>query len=245
MAGNGGGRRSSRDQRRGWARFWGGLSCFVGRARRSRVAPSSRVPSFAAAAAAAETPSPSSSAMAQSLTSSMLAPPSSPASSFAHSARSPSCCFLSSLEESPAFARGPYAGETQLVSPPVFSTFTTEPSSPELSQGCRAAEEGGAGEEEDVEASYRVSFGFSADELPAARGDFSDVADDVCSSFSMSLFPSPVLDRHSSFLFQPRGEGRSRGRRGSYYLSLSDAEVEYQRTRSWREDRSIFLHGYC
>lgn len=68
---------------------------------------------------------------------SLLAPPSSPAS-FSNSAlpstaQSPNC-FLSLSANSPGgpsssmYATGPYAHETQLVSPPVFSTFTTEPS---------------------------------------------------------------------------------------------------------------------
>ncbi|KAK2988154.1 hypothetical protein RJ640_020636 [Escallonia rubra] len=72
---------------------------------------------------------------------SLLAPPSSPAS-FSNSAlpstaQSPSC-FLSLSANSPGgpssamFATGPYAHETQLVSPPVFSTFTTEPSTAPL-----------------------------------------------------------------------------------------------------------------
>ncbi|CAN6461633.1 unnamed protein product [Victoria cruziana] len=69
-----------------------------------------------------------------------IAPPSSPAS-FLQSepptaTQSPggvlSLCSLSSNVYSPVghsiFAIGPYAHETQLVSPPVFSTFTTEPS---------------------------------------------------------------------------------------------------------------------
>ncbi|KAG4987487.1 hypothetical protein JHK85_030470 [Glycine max] len=62
-----------------------------------------------------------------------VAPPSSPAS-FLHSeppsvAQSPSA-ILSLTPGGPfsIFAIGPYAHETQLVSPPVFSTFTTEPS---------------------------------------------------------------------------------------------------------------------
>lgn len=75
---------------------------------------------------------------------SLLAPPSSP-TSFTHSAlpstaQSPNC-FLSLAANSPEaeggpsstmYATGPYAHETQLVSPPVFSTFTTEPSTAPL-----------------------------------------------------------------------------------------------------------------
>ncbi|GFP79000.1 uncharacterized protein at1g76660 [Phtheirospermum japonicum] len=42
-------------------------------------------------------------------------------------------CFLSaSSPPSTMFVTGPYANETQLVSPPVFSTFTTEPSTAPL-----------------------------------------------------------------------------------------------------------------
>lgn len=72
---------------------------------------------------------------------SLLAPPSSPASftnsALPSTAQSPSC-FLSLSASSPGgpsstmFVTGPYAHETQLVSPPVFSTFTTEPSTAPL-----------------------------------------------------------------------------------------------------------------
>ena len=72
---------------------------------------------------------------------SLLAPPSSPAS-FTHSAlpstaQSPSC-FLSLSANSPGspssamFATRPHAHETQLVSPPVLSNFTIEPSTAPL-----------------------------------------------------------------------------------------------------------------
>lgn len=69
---------------------------------------------------------------------SLLAPPSSPASftnsALPSTAQSPNNCYLSLAANSPGgpsssmYATGPYAHETQLVSPPVFSTFTTEPS---------------------------------------------------------------------------------------------------------------------
>lgn len=78
---------------------------------------------------------------ATTLAPSLLAPPSSPASftnsALPSTAQSPSC-FLSLSANSPGgpsstmFATGPYAHETQLVSPPVFSTFTTEPSTAPL-----------------------------------------------------------------------------------------------------------------
>ncbi|XP_051123062.1 putative GPI-anchored protein pfl2 [Andrographis paniculata] len=71
-----------------------------------------------------------------------IAPPSSPASLIQSdppsAARSPSASLLSltalSADSRPAgstapiYTIGPYANETQVVSPPVFSTFTTEPS---------------------------------------------------------------------------------------------------------------------
>lgn len=67
---------------------------------------------------------------------SLLAPPSSPAS-FSNSglpstAQSPSCFLSANSPVNPMFVTGPYAHETQLVSPPVFSTFTTEPSTAPL-----------------------------------------------------------------------------------------------------------------
>lgn len=70
---------------------------------------------------------------------SLYAPPSSPAS-FSNSAlpstaQSPSCFLSANSPGGPSstmFVTGPYAHETQLVSPPVFSTFTTEPSTAPL-----------------------------------------------------------------------------------------------------------------
>lgn len=70
---------------------------------------------------------------------SLYAPPSSPAS-FSNSAlpstaQSPSCFLSANSPGNPSstmFVTGPYAHETQLVSPPVFSTFTTEPSTAPL-----------------------------------------------------------------------------------------------------------------
>ncbi|XP_042510253.1 uncharacterized protein LOC122085753 [Macadamia integrifolia] len=71
-----------------------------------------------------------------------VAPPSSPASFFQSeppsATQSPSGLLsLNTFSYSPSgpasiFAIGPYAHETQLVSPPVFSTFTTEPSTAPL-----------------------------------------------------------------------------------------------------------------
>lgn len=70
---------------------------------------------------------------------SLYAPPSSPAS-FSNSAlpstaQSPSCFLSANSPGGPSstmYVTGPYAHEMQLVSPPVFSTFTTEPSTAPL-----------------------------------------------------------------------------------------------------------------
>ncbi|KAF6163621.1 hypothetical protein GIB67_036081 [Kingdonia uniflora] len=128
--------------RRRWGRCWGGLSCFRPQKGGRRVAPASRIQEGNTSANRANGTQPvGPTSQATSLTPSLLAPPSSPAS-FTNSAlpstvQSPSC-FLSLSANSPGgpshamYATGPYAHETQLVSPPVFSTFTTEPSTAPL-----------------------------------------------------------------------------------------------------------------
>ncbi|CAA7407461.1 unnamed protein product [Spirodela intermedia] len=135
---------SLRERSTRWGRCFGGLSCFGSQKRGKRVVPSSRILDGAASGGHGSGPQSAglpSHSTALTLTPSLLAPPSSPAS-FTHSslpstAQSPSC-FLSISANSPGnpsstmFATGPYAHETQLVSPPVFSTFTTEPSTAPL-----------------------------------------------------------------------------------------------------------------
>lgn len=120
----------------------GGLSCFRAQKGGKRVVPASRMPD--AHALANQPNGPQANGLANHNTTiapSLIAPPSSPAS-FSNSAlpstvQSPSC-FLSLSANSPGcpsstmYATGPYAHETQLVSPPVFSTFTTEPSTAPL-----------------------------------------------------------------------------------------------------------------
>ncbi|KAG8369265.1 hypothetical protein BUALT_Bualt15G0133500 [Buddleja alternifolia] len=70
---------------------------------------------------------------------SLFAPPSSPASfsnsALASTAQSPNCFLSANSPGGPSstmFVTGPYAHETQLVSPPLFSTYTTEPSTAPL-----------------------------------------------------------------------------------------------------------------
>ncbi|XP_047329256.1 uncharacterized protein At1g76660-like isoform X2 [Impatiens glandulifera] len=125
-----------------WRGCLGGLSCFGSQKGNKRIVPSSRVPETNTLSNVQNAPQNQALANpATALVPSLLAPPSSPAS-FSNSAlpstaQSPSS-FLSLSANSPGgpsssmFATGPYAHETQLVSPPIFSTFTTEPSTAPL-----------------------------------------------------------------------------------------------------------------
>ncbi|WOK95401.1 hypothetical protein Cni_G04108 [Canna indica] len=121
---------------------FGGLSCFGSQKRGKRIVPASRTPDGNASTSRANGPTSTGiSNENTTLNLSILAPPSSPASftnsALPSTAQSPNC-FLSISANSPGgpsstmFATGPYAHETQLVSPPVFSTFTTEPSTAPL-----------------------------------------------------------------------------------------------------------------
>lgn len=120
----------------------GALSCFGTQKGGKRIVPASRIPEGNVAAAQTNGPQVAGlTNQATALAPSLLAPPSSPASftnsALPSTAQSPSC-FLSLSANSPGgpsstmYATGPYAHETQLVSPPVFSTFTTEPSTAPL-----------------------------------------------------------------------------------------------------------------
>lgn len=130
------------ERRSRWGGCFGGLSCFGSQKGGKRIVPASRIPDGNASTSRANGPQPGGlSNQNTALNLSLLAPPSSPASftnsALPSTAQSPSC-FLSISANSPGgpsstmFATGPYAHETQLVSPPVFSTFTTEPSTAPL-----------------------------------------------------------------------------------------------------------------
>ncbi|KAL9330391.1 hypothetical protein ACSQ67_000001 [Phaseolus vulgaris] len=128
--------------RKRWGGCWGAFSCFSSQKGGKRIVPASRIPESSGPASQPNGPQVVGlTNQATGLAPSLLAPPSSPAS-FTHSAlpstaQSPSC-FLSLSANSPGgpsstmYATGPYAHETQLVSPPVFSNFTTEPSTAPL-----------------------------------------------------------------------------------------------------------------
>lgn len=114
----------------------GGLACFGKQKGGKRIVPASRIPE---ANLIANQPNGPQVGGLTNQTAALFAPPSSPAS-FSNSAlpstvQSPSCFLSANSPGGPSstmFATGPYAHETQLVSPPVFSTFTTEPSTAPL-----------------------------------------------------------------------------------------------------------------
>ncbi|KAK6277557.1 PREDICTED: uncharacterized protein At1g76660 [Theobroma cacao] len=130
------------ERRKRWGGCWGAFSCFGTQKGGKRIVPASRIPEGNASATQPNGPQAVGlTNQTTTLAPSLLAPPSSPASftnsALPSTAQSPSC-FLSLSANSPGgpsstmFATGPYAHETQLVSPPVFSTFTTEPSTAPL-----------------------------------------------------------------------------------------------------------------
>ncbi|XP_076907648.1 uncharacterized protein At1g76660-like [Bidens hawaiensis] len=126
-------------QKRRWGSFWSISSCFGSQKQNKKIGHAVLVPepsSSRSEARTTENPTQTSTVVLP-----FIAPPSSPAS-FLQSeppsaTQSPggllSFTAISSGMYSPTdptnmFAVGPYAHETQLVSPPVFSTYTTEPS---------------------------------------------------------------------------------------------------------------------
>ncbi|KAL3513716.1 hypothetical protein ACH5RR_026433 [Cinchona calisaya] len=119
-----------------WGGCLHGLACFRKQKGGKRIVPASRIPE---ANSVANQPNGHQVGGLTNQIASLLAPPSSPAS-FSNSAlpstvQSPSCFLSANSPGGPSstmFATGPYAHETQLVSPPVFSTFTTEPSTAPL-----------------------------------------------------------------------------------------------------------------
>ncbi|XP_010523273.1 PREDICTED: uncharacterized protein At1g76660-like isoform X2 [Tarenaya hassleriana] len=127
-----------RERRKKWVGCFRALSCFGARKGERRIVPAARIPD--GNSATTQSNGPQASGLSNQATS-ILAPPSSPAS-FSHSAvpstvQSPNNMLSLSANSlggpvSTMFATGPYAHESQLVSPPVFSTFTTEPSTAPL-----------------------------------------------------------------------------------------------------------------
>ncbi|XP_031091458.1 uncharacterized protein At1g76660 isoform X2 [Ipomoea triloba] len=123
-----------------WVGCWGGSSCFGKQKGGKRIVPASRIPEANSLANQPNGPQVGAiNNQTTGLTLSLLAPPSSPASfsnsAIASTAQSPNCFLSANSPGGPSstmFATGPYAHETQLVSPPVFSTFTTEPSTAPL-----------------------------------------------------------------------------------------------------------------
>ncbi|XP_073282561.1 uncharacterized protein At1g76660-like isoform X1 [Primulina huaijiensis] len=123
-----------------WGGCLGGLSCFRKQQGGKRIVPASRISDANALANQPNGHQPGGLPnQTTGIALSLLAPPSSPAS-FSNSAlpstvQSPNCFLSANSPRGPSstmFVTGPYAHETQLVSPPVFSTFTTEPSTAPL-----------------------------------------------------------------------------------------------------------------
>ncbi|KAL5727364.1 hypothetical protein ACHQM5_000572 [Ranunculus cassubicifolius] len=124
-------------QKRRWGMRWSGYWCFGSHKNGKRIGHATLVPEPTITGIAANSTENSSHTNAVVLP--FIAPPSSPASFLQSdppsSTQSPggflSFTSLSANVYSPGpnsiFAIGPYAHETQLVSPPVFSNFTTEP----------------------------------------------------------------------------------------------------------------------
>ncbi|KAF8103208.1 hypothetical protein N665_0188s0158 [Sinapis alba] len=129
------------EQRKRWEGCFEVFSCFKSQKGGKRIVPASRIPEGGNASASQPNGAHQGGVLSNQGTGgvnlSLLAPPSSPASftnsALPSTAQSPNC-YLSLAANSPGgpsssmYATGPYAHETQLVSPPVFSTFTTEPS---------------------------------------------------------------------------------------------------------------------
>eukprot|EP01018_Ginkgo_biloba_P034554 Gb_09977 [translate_table: standard] len=128
------------EQKRRWKGCWSGFWCFGSQKQGKRIVPASRIPEGNTPLNGVQQADGTNQPTTLSL--SLLAPPSSPAS-FLNSGnpsavQSPAGLFslpaMSASVYSPGpptstmFAIGPYAHETQPVSPPVFSSFTTEPS---------------------------------------------------------------------------------------------------------------------
>ncbi|KAF9614136.1 hypothetical protein IFM89_015455 [Coptis chinensis] len=128
----------SSSQKRRWGIRWSGYWCFGSHRNGKRIGHSALVPEPTVSGTAGA--STGNSAHPPTVVLPFAAPPSSPASflqSEPPSATQSPAGFLSftslsanvySPGPNSIFAIGPYAHETQLVSPPVFSTFTTEPS---------------------------------------------------------------------------------------------------------------------
>ncbi|KAK1436242.1 hypothetical protein QVD17_02021 [Tagetes erecta] len=130
---------SSSVQKRRWGSFWSISSCFGSQKQSKKIGHAALVPE--PSSSRTETRTVENSTQPSSIVLPFVAPPSSPAS-FLQSeppsaTQSPggllsftaaSSGMYSPTDPTNMFAVGPYAHETQLVSPPVFSTYTTEPS---------------------------------------------------------------------------------------------------------------------
>lgn len=230
-------------QRKRWGACWGALSCFRSQKGGKRIVPASRIPESNGVAVQPNGPQAAGlNNQVTALVPSLLAPPSSPAS-FTHSAlpstaQSPSC-FLSPSGNSPGgpsstmFATGPYAHETQLVSPPVFSTFTTEPSTAPLTPPPELAH---LTTPSSPDVPYAHFLSSSVDLKTGDKTNFI-AANDLQATYS--LYPgSPASSLRSPISRNSRDCLSSSFPEREFPLqwdsSLSPKNVEYQRTGSGR-----------
>eukprot|EP00249_Psilotum_nudum_P021099 c27970_g1_i3 orf=453-2249(+) len=186
-----------------WKNFWSGLWCFGSQKRTKRIVPAARLEVSSGSSRLWQSNVPAQSSLA-------IAPPSSPASFVNSSIQSP-VSFSLSLSAASAnvcspgptntmFTIGPYAHETQLVSPPVFSTFTTEPSTapftppPELAHLTTPS-------------SPDVPFA----QLLASSLEAKASARDTASPFSVSTLTSPseasAVDLQATYQLSPSSAG--------------------------------------
>ncbi|CAA0838748.1 hydroxyproline-rich glycoprotein family protein [Striga hermonthica] len=123
-------------QKRRWASCWSLYSCFGSNKNNKRIGPAVLIPEPTTPSSGPNPPTSGPDPPLQQPPSIMLpfmAPPSSPVSFIPSEAPSPTGMPTSIGPYSPSgpnsiFSIGPYAHDTRPVSPPVFSTFTTEPS---------------------------------------------------------------------------------------------------------------------
>ncbi|KAK9048436.1 hypothetical protein SSX86_032601 [Deinandra increscens subsp. villosa] len=130
---------SSSVQKRRWGSFWSISSCFGSQKQNKKIGHAVLVPE--PSSSRIQTSTTENQSQPSSVVLPFVAPPSSPASFLQSeppsaiqspggllSFNAASSGMYSPTDPNNMFAVGPYAHETQLVSPPVFSTYTTEPS---------------------------------------------------------------------------------------------------------------------
>ncbi|KAF8084993.1 hypothetical protein N665_0688s0014 [Sinapis alba] len=208
-------------QRKRWGGCLGVFSCFKSQKGLKRIVPSSRIPECGNVSASQPSGAQRGvvAAGGGGMNLAFMAPPSSPASftnsALPSTAQSPNC-YLSLAANSPGgpsssmYATGPYAHETQLVSPPVFSTYTTEPStapftppselapsSPDVPYA-RFLENSGKGHYNDLRSTYSLYPGSPASALRSPQTGVSTPLQEESNFFCPETFAKFYLDHDPS-----------------------------------------------